>query len=257
MKALEKIKLSRESLNLVGQLTSGELKALEKVNAAKRVVEITTLLGGTVAANDLTNNGLSDNPNDANYRWADTGYVAGSRKELASLFSDARKSGQNIVVNDVDWDELKADPRLAQTLITKQNVIGRVDYAGLRELEMPSEVAYFIKRIYAAISKTPINPLNSESQRNYVQAISTFRENMEKCRSYDDVKDYIVAVSKQLISTKLMMAYYEVGLDALPERQRNSNLAIMDCRVLSELGDTFYSWIFDILPDLKDGDSYS
>lgn len=45
MKALEKIKLSREALGLVEQLNAGQLKALAKIKAAKRVVEITAALG--------------------------------------------------------------------------------------------------------------------------------------------------------------------------------------------------------------------
>jgi hypothetical protein len=46
MKAMEKIKLSKERVNLIADLKSGNLKGLAKIKASKRVVEIVVLLGG-------------------------------------------------------------------------------------------------------------------------------------------------------------------------------------------------------------------
>ena len=49
MKAMEKIKLSKERVNLIADLKSGNLKGMAKIKASKRVVDIVVLLGGAVA----------------------------------------------------------------------------------------------------------------------------------------------------------------------------------------------------------------
>lgn len=46
MKAMEKIKLSKERVNLIADLKNGSLKGLAKIKASKRVIEIVVLLGG-------------------------------------------------------------------------------------------------------------------------------------------------------------------------------------------------------------------
>ena len=48
MKAMEKIKLSKERVNLIADLKSGNLKGVAKIKASKRVVDIVVLLGGAV-----------------------------------------------------------------------------------------------------------------------------------------------------------------------------------------------------------------
>ena len=50
MKAMEKIKLSKERVNLIADLKSGNLKGMAKIKASKRVVDIVVLLGGAVAS---------------------------------------------------------------------------------------------------------------------------------------------------------------------------------------------------------------
>ena len=47
MKAMEKIKLSKERVGLIAELQAGSLKGLAKIKASKRVVEIVVLLGGS------------------------------------------------------------------------------------------------------------------------------------------------------------------------------------------------------------------
>lgn len=49
MNAMEKIKLSKERVNLIADLKSGNLKGVAKIKASKRVVDIVVLLGGAVA----------------------------------------------------------------------------------------------------------------------------------------------------------------------------------------------------------------
>ena len=49
MNAMQKIKLSKERVNLIADLKSGNLKGMAKIKASKRVVDIVVLLGGAVA----------------------------------------------------------------------------------------------------------------------------------------------------------------------------------------------------------------
>ena len=49
MNAMQKIKLSKERVNLIADLKSGNLKGVAKIKASKRVVDIVVLLGGVVA----------------------------------------------------------------------------------------------------------------------------------------------------------------------------------------------------------------
>lgn len=50
MNAMQKIKLSKERVNLIADLKSGNLKGVAKIKASKRVVDIVVLLGGAVAS---------------------------------------------------------------------------------------------------------------------------------------------------------------------------------------------------------------
>ncbi len=54
MKAMEKIKLSKERVNLIADLKSGNLKGMAKIRASKRVVEIVVLLGGAGATGGVS-----------------------------------------------------------------------------------------------------------------------------------------------------------------------------------------------------------
>ena len=62
MNALQKVKLTKELLDLVSSLKKGELKALEKIKTTKRVLELVSLLGGeSVKQNEPVNNDFDKN----------------------------------------------------------------------------------------------------------------------------------------------------------------------------------------------------
>lgn len=186
------------------------------------------------------NDGLSDITTADNYRWKDTAVIAGARKFLSQTFAEAKKEGRNIISSDIDWDEMAKDTRLAQSLINKQNVFGVVDWDALRTDGMPSNVAYLIKRVFDAVDKAPVAPLLLESQKNYVTAISNLRQRLEKVRTYDEAKDEIIAISRELVNPKYLARYYEDNSFS----ERVKALQIYESRVISELGARFYSWIF-------------
>lgn len=243
---MNKLKLARELNALVEQAKSGELTGLNKVRVPRRINSIIVELGGQVAASAddtaaLNTDGLSDTTTDENYRWRDTAYIAGARKFLSATFADAKKEGRNVNINDIDWQEIEKDMRLAQSLVKKSNVFGVVDWAGLRDAGMPSNVAYLIKRLYTAVGKEPLVPTNSDSMRNYVRGISVLREALEKCRSYEDVKDELISIGKMCLRPKYAIEYYKNP--AIVDSYAPAG--ILENRCMAELGESFRSWVFN------------
>jgi hypothetical protein len=106
------------------------------------VSEVLTLSGELVA----------DDPNSEAYRYKDTGYIAGARKEEAAsmVIQRARKEGQRVHASEIDWEDLERNPREARALITKSNLFGEVDWTALRENGMEPGAAFIVDRIYAA-----------------------------------------------------------------------------------------------------------
>ncbi|UOO93382.1 LPD1 domain-containing protein [Vitreoscilla stercoraria] len=199
---------------------------------------------------------LSDTTTAENYRWKDTAYIAGARKELAQKsILQAKRDGQRVNANDIDWDELAKDPRLSESLIVKDNVFGRVDWAALADKGMPSQVAYFISRVYANMDKMPLHPLSQHSQKNYVQAISNLRERLEVCLTFKDVAAVMNEIIVAMPSIKLMRMLYEDELTAGITFEENidnnfkqisvrgrEKLLSYDSQVWAELGERFFSW---------------
>nr|WP_314367422.1 LPD1 domain-containing protein [uncultured Acinetobacter sp.] len=217
---------------------------LDSVHTAFQNVDITpenvlSIIDSIIAL--LTpDDGLSDVTTAENYRWKDTAIIAGARKFLSQTFTEAKKQGRNIVISDIDWDEMAKDGRLAQSLINKQNVFGVVDWSNLRDDGMPSNVAYLIKRVFDAVDKGPVVPLLIESQKNYVTAVSTLRQRLEKVRTFEELRDELIALGRQIVNPKYLEAYYADAKFA----ERVKALQLYETRVMSELGRRFYSWLF-------------
>lgn len=98
----------------------------------------------------------SDNPNDENYRYADTGYIAGSHKERASSrIKDLAKAGITVKATDIEWDEIEADALVAEDVIKKANIMGNVDYQALKDQNVEAGTAYLIQRVLASVAPEP------------------------------------------------------------------------------------------------------
>lgn len=98
----------------------------------------------------------SDNPNDENYRYADTGYIAGSHKERASSrIKDLAKEGITVKATDIEWDEIEADALVAEDVIKKANIMGNVDYQALKDQNVEAGTAYLIQRVLASVAPEP------------------------------------------------------------------------------------------------------
>lgn len=130
---------------------------------------------------------VSLNPNAENYAYKDTGYIAGSQREkVQNTLKRKAEMGETVNVEDVDWNALEENSRTAAQLITKDNVIGKVDYQKMKDRGMDSRAAAMITSIYRSIGKEPVDN-TPEGRKNFVWAISTLRERLESCKDYKEV----------------------------------------------------------------------
>lgn len=175
----------------------------------------------------------SDNYNDENYRYKDVGYIPNSRKELAqSSILQAKKDGSQLCVTDIDWDGLESEPRIAESLITKENVFGKVDWWALKDQGMNGNVAYFLKRLYTAVDKQPTDN-TAEARRLYVTGIQNLRTMMEDAKTYDEVRDATISLSQLLKPIRNVITDENGAKDVS-----------FDCKVMLALGKKLHSWIF-------------
>lgn len=139
-----------------------------------------------------------DSPSSPNYRYADTGYIAGSRKELAAsqVISKAKKDGAQVLITGIDWDQLEQNPREAKELITKSNLFGVVPWDKLREDGMEPGAGFLIDRIYAAIGTEPTED-KAQARQDYTLGLQTLRDRLEKCKTADDVSNVLDDLRKE------------------------------------------------------------
>lgn len=136
------------------------------------------------------------NPNSPNYRYKDTGYIAGSRKEQAAQsIKNAAKNGSQLLATDIDWDEIEKNNREAQSLITKANLFGTVDWDSLKESGMESGAGFLIDKIYSSIAKESDN--TPQGRKNYVVGMSSLRDRFEKCKTANDVWDSLGEIKSE------------------------------------------------------------
>jgi DNA topoisomerase IB len=95
-------------------------------------------------------------PSSPNYRYRDTGYVAGSRKEnAANLLRTAKRSGGRVRGAAIDWEDLERNPREAKEVITKSHLFGSVDWEGLKAGGMEPGTGFLVDRVYASVGAEP------------------------------------------------------------------------------------------------------
>lgn len=132
------------------------------------------------------------------YRYKDTGYVAGSRKELAAdMIRTAGRNGQRLRNTDIDWTELEQNPRQAAALITKSNLFGTVDWAAMRDAGTDPGAAFLMDRIYASLGKTPATE-TPEARKDYALGLETLRDRLEKAKTVDDVKAVLNDINDEI-----------------------------------------------------------
>lgn len=211
---IERARLSARLLHLRTQLQSGDLKGIEKARVTAEAMAIFTQLGGVATgapaagddaqAADLdAHDGLSDDPNSANYRYKDTGYISGSRKELAAAsIKSARDAGQMLRVSDIDFKAIEENPRQARELIKKSNLFGVVDWESLKAGGMQPAVGYLVDRVYAAVGVMPAED-SPEARKSYALGIETLRTRLEQAKTVEDVTATLVEIGEELLGTRL------------------------------------------------------
>ncbi|WP_296405709.1 LPD1 domain-containing protein [Psychrobacter sp.] len=148
-----------ETIQLINNLDSLRLSLTnfsDRANQVQRQAVIDSLKALGVDYKDDSNDAYSDNRNDENYRYADTGYIAGSKKELASnRIKQLAKDGVAVKVKDIDWDEIEADSLMAESLINKSNIMGDFDYSELKNNGVQPDTAFLIQKVLASVAKEP------------------------------------------------------------------------------------------------------
>ncbi len=143
--------------------------------------------GDAAATPDVTSTTDENKPSDSNYRYADTGYIAGSRKELAAeMIGRAKKEGARVYETAIDWNALEQNPREAKELITKSNLFGKVDWNALRAGGMEPGAGFLVDRIYAAIGQEP-SADSMLARQDYVTGLQSLRDRLEACKTASDV----------------------------------------------------------------------
>ncbi|VVE18117.1 LPD1 domain-containing protein [Pandoraea cepalis] len=177
-----------------------------------------------------------NDPKSANYRYADTGYIAGSRKEEAAskVILRAKKEGLRVHARTIDWDDLESNPREAKALITKSNLFGAVDWDSLRAAGLEPGAGYLIDRVYAAIGNEPDQDA-PQARKDYTFGLQMLRDRLEVCKKVDDVLaalaefreefDGIKLVQQEADEIRILMARREELGEQRAELQRVSDEA--------------------------------
>ncbi|SMF93905.1 hypothetical protein SAMN02949497_1201 [Methylomagnum ishizawai] len=130
-----------------------------------------------------------DDPNSPNYRFRDTGYIGGSRKELAAqMIRQAGREGRQLRATDIDWQEIEQNPREAKELITKSNLFGAVDWDALKAGGMEPGAGFLVDRVYASLAPEPPED-SAQARRDYAVGLESLRTRLEACKTPDEVTD--------------------------------------------------------------------
>ena len=102
--------------------------------------------------------------------------VSGSKKEKRAYK----------IVKFLDLHLLEEDPQMAQEVVTKDRVYPVVDVQAERDRGVSSGAAYFKAALRNACSKQTQN--NPKSRAGYVKTINLIVEDLEKCKTIDEIK---------------------------------------------------------------------
>lgn len=164
-------------------------------------------------------------PNSPNYRYADTGHIAGSRKEeaAANVIQRAKRDGAQVMVQHIDWEGMEANPREAKELITKSNLFGVVPWGTLRDNGMEPGAGFIIDRIYAAVGTEPTDD-NAQARKDYTIGLQTLRNRLESCKTVQEVSDVLDDLQREydgkILNAEESAAYAKVQEAKKPISER-------------------------------------
>ncbi|HEX8590640.1 MAG TPA: LPD1 domain-containing protein [Pseudomonas sp.] len=200
---IERGKLSRELIQTVG-LLSQDLSIPERLRTTSTVLSLLSRLGvaADVKPEEPEDDGLSDDPNAPNYRYADTGYIADSRKEKAAdAIRLAKESGQLVQSTSIDWKAIERNPRQAAELIIKSNLFGQVDWEALAAGGMTPAAGFLIDRVYASIAPVPAD--DPQTRQDYALALGTVRSRMEGLQTVTEVRAALKEILDEMTGSNL------------------------------------------------------
>lgn len=190
---------------------------------------------------------LSDDPNSPNYRFKDTGYIAGSRKEeVTAMFREASRTGKQLRATSIDWEELENNPRQARSLVTKSNLFGDVDWAALKEDGMKPGAGFLIDRVYASVPQEP-SVDSPVARKDYAVALESLRDRLESCKTPEDVTNQLSEIRDEMRGTLLteeQSAAYKAKMEEYAVKKQQARDAT---RVL----DAYYKAIFAAESDFR------
>ena len=212
-------RLKRLQTALVNLKAANDIKS--RLIAAKEMSAILKELGvfnpeSTQALSD----DYSDNANDDNYRYADTGHIAGAHKERASnRIKELAKDGQTVKATDIEWDEIESDELLAEDVIKKSNIMGQVDYQALKDIGVDAGTAFIIQKVFASIAPTPhwdieyfvknsqrgdrfIRSLDQEDRDDFYESLNNYSTSDQKRAARKAYVNGINALKSRILSMK-------------------------------------------------------
>ena len=198
-------------------------------------------------AQAAADDGLSDDPNSPNYRFKDTGYISGSRKEEATAsIKRAAKSGQRVLANEIDWEEIEKNPREARELIKKSNLFGQVDWDALRDGGMGPAAGFLIDRVYASVASEPDRD-SPQKRKDYALGLESLRDRMERCKTPDEVVSVLGEIRDELEGSMLTEEQSKVYSALMDEYRQKREAA----RQAEEVSDALYNDFNRVRSDLS------
>ena len=190
--------IEEQSVNVKPQSDSEMKKEQEKTKKARKEAGLPDINENKLNARVSAIEDLSWNPNDENYRYKDTGYIAGARKEMALfVLKNAGKNKVRLRETDIDWEGVEENHRAAKEVIVKSNIFGQVDWAALKENGMTGGAAFLIDRIYSYIGKEPTKD-TPEARKNYVIAVNGLRDRLETAKTVQDVENALNEIKDEM-----------------------------------------------------------
>lgn len=199
---IQRAKLAGQLASVIEAMTA-ETSPIKRIPLTKQAADLVKQLGSALETASPASTELSDDPNSPYYRYKDTGYIAGSRKEKAAeMIRQAKQSGTSLRATDIDWQEVEANPRQAALLITKSNLFGQTDWEACKVNGMEPGAGFLVDRVYAAIGPSPATD-GPMGRKDYAVALETIRMRLEKCIKPKDVTDVLEEINDELSGMQL------------------------------------------------------
>jgi len=138
------------------------------------------------------------NPNSEDYRYKDTGYIAGARKELAQSFIRKKaRDGEQITNEAIDWTGIEENELMAAELITKQNLMGKTGWEELKTGGLSGSAGFIINQLYKTINSKPEKD-TPENRYNFSRGIDAIRSRLEACKTFDELSYEIAEIQGEI-----------------------------------------------------------